>query len=361
MAGSTDGIVYEGAAGLRSADASDPITPDTMVRIASMTKTVTAVAALQLYEQGSLDLDAAVESYRPEFASLPVLDGFDGNTPRLRPPAVQATVRHLITHTSGLGYWIWDKDIDKYEQVTGTPNVLAGTVDAFKAPLLFDPGERYEYGISYDWLGRVIEAASGQPLDAYFTEHIFGPLGMTSTTARMTAEQRANLTPVHVRREGGWQVTDIDWAQQPEFWAGGHFLYSTPRDYLKFQRMLLGAGAVDGTRILSQESVAAAFRNQIGALEFPAQMSTAHPELSADVNLGPGFKWGYGLLLNTVSLPGMRAEGSGSWSGLLNTHFWVDPAHGITGAIYSQLLPFLDPAAFEMYVNFEVALYATRQ
>lgn len=361
MAGSTDGIVYEGAAGLRSADASDPITPDTMVRIASMTKTVTAVAALQLYEQGSLDLDAAVESYRPEFASLPVLDGFDGNTPRLRPPAVQATVRHLITHTSGLGYWIWDKDIDKYEQVTGTPNVLAGTVDAFKAPLLFDPGERYEYGISYDWLGRVIESASGQPLDAYFTEHIFGPLGMTSTTARMTAEQRANLTPVHVRREGGWQVTDIDWAQQPEFWAGGHFLYSTPRDYLKFQRMLLGAGAVDGTRILSQESVAAAFHNQIGALEFPAQMSTAHPELSADVNLGPGFKWGYGLLLNTVSLPGMRAEGSGSWSGLLNTHFWVDPAHGITGAIYSQLLPFLDPAAFEMYVNFEVALYATRQ
>lgn len=361
MAGSTDGIVYEGAAGLRSADASDPITPDTMVRIASMTKTVTAVAALQLYEQGSLDLDAAVESYRPEFASLPVLDGFDGNTPRLRPPAVQATVRHLITHTSGLGYWIWDKDIDRYEQVTGTPNVLAGTVDAFKAPLLFDPGERYEYGISYDWLGRVIESASGQPLDAYFTEHIFGPLGMTSTTARMTAEQRANLTPVHVRREGGWQVTDIDWAQQPEFWAGGHFLYSTPRDYLKFQRMLLGAGAVDGTRILSQESVAAAFHNQIGALEFPAQMSTAHPELSADVNLGPGFRWGYGLLLNTVSLPGMRAEGSGSWSGLLNTHFWVDPAHGITGAIYSQLLPFLDPAAFEMYVNFEVALYATRQ
>lgn len=361
MAGSTDGIVYEGAAGLRSADASDPITPDTMVRIASMTKTVTAVAALQLYEQGSLDLDAAVESYRPEFASLPVLDGFDGNTPRLRPPAVQATVRHLITHTSGLGYWIWDKDIDRYEQVTGTPNVLAGTVDAFKAPLLFDPGERYEYGISYDWLGRVIEAASGQPLDVYFIEHIFGPLGMTSTTARTTAEQRANLTPVHVRREGGWQVTDIDWAQQPEFWAGGHFLYSTPRDYLKFQRMLLGAGAVDGTRILSQESVAAAFHNQIGALEFPAQMSTAHPELSADVNLGPGFKWGYGLLLNTVSLPGMRAEGSGSWAGLLNTHFWVDPAHGITGAIYSQLLPFLDPAAFEMYVNFEVALYATRQ
>jgi methyl acetate hydrolase len=361
MAASTDGMLYEGAAGLRSADASDPITPDTMMRIASMTKTVTAVAALQLYEQGSLDLDAGVETYRPEFAALQVLEGFDGDTPRLRPPASQATVRHLITHTSGLGYWIWDQEIDKYEQVTGTPNILPGILGAFKAPLLFDPGARFEYGISYDWLGRVIEAVSGQPLDAYFTEHIFGPLGMTNTVARMSAEQRANSTPIHVRSEdGGWQVTDIDWAQQPEFWGGGHFLYSTPRDYLKFQRMLLGGGAVDGSRILSEESVKAAFTNQIGALEFPPQMPTAHPELSADVNLGPGFKWGYGLLLNSIPLPGMRAEGSGAWSGLLNTHFWVDPTRGVTGAIYSQLLPFLDPAAFETYVNFEVALYASR-
>jgi methyl acetate hydrolase len=361
MAADTDGLVYEGAAGLRAADSSDPITPDTMMRIASMTKPVTAVAALQLFEQGSLDLDAAVETYRPEFASLQVLEGFDGDTPRLRPPAAQATVRDLLTHTSGLAYWIWDKEIDKYEQVTGTPNIMPGTLDAFTAPLVFDPGARLEYGISFDWLGRVIEAVSGQPLDAYFAEHITGPLGMTNTTARMTAEQRANSTPIHVRDEdGGWQVTDIDWAQQPEFWGGGHFLYSTPRDYLKFQRMLLAGGAADGTRILSEETVKAAFTNQIGALEFPAEMPTAHPELSAPINLGAGFKWGYGLLLSAVQLPGMRAPGSGSWSGLFNTHFWVDPASGVTGAIYSQTLPLLDPAAFEMSVNFEVALYASR-
>lgn len=361
MAANRDGIVYEGAAGLRSAAESDQITPDTVTRIASMTKMVTTTAALQLAEQGSLDLDAPVDTYRPEFADLQVLEGFDGDTPRLRPPATRATVRNLLTHTTGLAYWIWDRDIDKYEQVTGIANILPGTLDAFTAPLVFDPGTRLEYGINHDWLGRVVEAVSGQPLDAYFAENITGPLGMTNTVARMTPEQRANSTPVHVRDEyGKWVATDIDWAQQPEFWGGGHFLYSTPRDFLKLQRMVLGGGVLDGTRILSDEAVAAAFTNQIGDLEFPAEMPTAHPELSADVNLGPGLKWGYGLLLNPEQQPGMRAAWSGSWAGLCNSHFWVDPASGITGAIYSQTLPFADPAALEMYVNFEVALYASQ-
>jgi len=361
MAADRDGEVYEGAAGLRSAGESDLITPDTMLRIASMTKMVTTTAALQLAEQGSLDLDAPVDTYRPEFADLQVLEGFDGDSPRLRPPAARATVRNLLTHTAGFGYWIWDTDIDRYEQVTGTPNILPGTLDAFTAPLVFDPGTRMEYGINHDWLGRVVEAASGQPLDAYFAENITGPLGMVNTVARMSDEQRANSTPIHVRGEDGkWLATDIDWAQQPEYWGGGHFLYSTPRDFLRLQRMLLGGGTFDGTRILSDETVKAIFTNQIGDLEFPAEMPTAHPELSADLNLGPGLKWGYGVLLNPEQLPGMRAPWSGSWAGLCNTHFWVDPASGITGAIYSQTLPFADPAAFEMYQNFEAALYASR-
>jgi len=360
MAANEDGPIYEGAAGVRSADAADPITADTMMRIASMTKMVTTTAALQLAEQGSLDLDAPVDSYRPEFAELQVLDGFDGDTPRLRPPASRATVRHLVTHTSGLAYWFWDANIDKYEQVTGVANVLPGTADMFQAPLMFDPGARYEYGINVDWLGRVVEAISGQPLDAYLAEHITGPLGMTNTTGRMTAEQRANSTPIHVRGEDGtWIATDIDWAQQPEYWGGGHFLYSTPRDYLQFQRMLLGRGSLGDARILAEATVAEAFANQIGSLDFPSSIATAHPELSADVNLGPGLKWGLGLLLNTAQQPGMRAVGSGAWAGLFNTHFWVDPASGITAAIYSQLLPFADGPALQLYVDYEQALYAS--
>jgi methyl acetate hydrolase len=361
MAADADGVVYEGAAGKRSAAADDPITPDTVMRIASMTKMVTTTAALQLVERGLLDLEAPVADYRPEFADLPVLTGFDGDVPQLRPASVRATVRHLVTHTAGFAYWIWDADIDRYEQVTGTPNVMPGTIDVFKAPMVFDPGTRFEYGINADWLGQVIEAVSGLTLDAYFLEHITGPLGMANTTARMTPEQRANSTPIHVRGEDGtWIATDVDWAQQPDYWGGGHFLYSTPRDYLRFQRMLLGCGTLDDVQILDRATVAAAFTNQIGALDFPATMPTAHPELSAEVALGPGLKWGFGLLLNPVQLPGMRAAGSGSWSGLFNTHFWVDPASGLTGAIYSQTLPFVEAPAVQLYVDFEAALYASR-
>ena len=359
LAAGDDGVLYEGAAGLRAADAGDPITPDTMLRIASMTKMVTTTAALQLAERGALELDAPVETYRPEFASLQVLEGFDGDTPVLRPPRTRATVRQLITHTAGLGYWFWNRDIDRYEQVTGTPNIMPGSDAVFTSPLLSDPGTRFEYGINIDWLGRVAEAVSGQPLDAYFRDNITGPLGMTNTTAKMTDAQRANSAPVHVRGEdGSWTVTGIDWAQQPDYRGGGTFLYSTPRDYLAFQRMLLGGGKLGDVRILDQATVKEAFTNQIGELDFPAAIATAHPELSADVNLGPDLKWGLGLLLNQAQQPGMRAAGSGAWAGLFNTHFWVDPASRVTGSIFSQTLPFAEPAAFQLYADFEQALYA---
>jgi methyl acetate hydrolase len=359
LAAGDDGVLYEGAAGRRAADADDPITPDTMLRIASMTKMVTTTAALQLSERGALELDAPVETYRPEFASLQVLKGFDGDTPVLRPPRTRATVRQLITHTAGLGYWFWNRDIDRYEQVTGTPNIMPGSDAVFTSPLLSDPGTRFEYGINIDWLGRVAEAVSGQPLDAYIRDNITGPLGMTNTTAKMTDAQRANAAPVHVRGEdGSWTVTGIDWAQQPDYRGGGTFLYSTPRDYLAFQRMLLGGGKLGDVRILDQATVKEAFTNQIGELGFPAAIATAHPELSADVNLGPDLKWGLGLLLNQTQQPGMRAAGSGAWAGLFNTHFWVDPASRVTGSIFSQTLPFAEPAAFQLYADFEQALYA---
>jgi methyl acetate hydrolase len=342
MAANADGPIYEGAAGEREAGTGDPITPDTMLRIASMTKMVATTAALQLVEQGKLDLDAPVD------------------TPRLRAPASRATVRQLVTHTTGLGYWFFNADIDRYEQVTGVPNVLPGSDEVFKSPLIADPGDRLEYGINTDRLGRVVEAVSGQSLADYIDEHITGPLGMTNTTRRMSDEQRANSTPIHVRGENGaWTPTDIDWAQEPDFWGGGHFLYSTPRDYLRFQRMLLGGGTLEGVQILESSTVDDAFRNHIGDLYWPPSQPTAHPELSAQVDLGPGLKWGLGLLLNEEQAPGMRAPMSGAWAGLFNTHFWVDPTTRVTGSIFSQVLPFADPPALQMYADYEQALYAS--
>ena len=159
--------------------------------------------------------------------------------------------------------------------------------------------------------------------------------------------------------DGRWQATDVDWSQEPEWWAGGHGLYSTPRDYLRFQRMLLGGGTLEGVKILGRSTVEDAFRNQVGELDFPPEIRTADPAASADFNAGPSHKWGLGLMLNTVQLPGMRAPGSGAWAGLFNTHFWVDPATGITGAIYTQSLPFVEPRVFGVYADFERALYAS--
>ena len=201
-------------------------------------------------------------------------------------------MRQLVTHTSGLAYWFFNADIVRWEEATGTSNVLSGSDEIFAAPLVADPGAQYEYGINTDWLGRVVEAAGGQSLDDYFAEHILGPLGMTSTTFLMSDEQRARSVPVHLRDEdGAWQPTEVDWSQEPEWWAGGHGLYSTPREYLQFQRMLLGGGTLDGAKILERETVEQMFRNHIGDLDFPTAIRTADAGSSADFNAGPGFKW----------------------------------------------------------------------
>lgn len=359
MVATRDGVVYEGAAGPRAAGGDVPVDADSMFRIASMTKMVATVALLQQVERGTVDLDAPVERYLPDFARLQVLEGFDGDTPVLRAPTSPATVKHLVTHTSGLSYWFWNADILRWEKVTGNGNALSGTIDTFDAPLVADPGTRFEYGINSDWMGRVVEAASGQPLDAYLAEHVLGPLGMTTTTFLMDAEQRSRSVPVHVPSNGSWIPTDLDWNQSPDWWAGGHGLYSTPRDYLRFQRMLLGGGELDGVRVLSEQSVADAFTNQIGDLGFPAAIATADPVSTCDFNAGPGWTWGWGLLLNTEQQPGMRAVGSGAWAGICNTHFWVDPASGVTAALYTQFLPFVTPAAWQAYTDFERAVYAS--
>ena len=360
VAADREGVVYEGSVGNRTAGTDQPLGVDTYFRVASMTKIVATVGALQLVERGALDLQTPVDTLLPQWGELRVLDGFDGDTPRLRQPRGRATVHHLITHTAGLGYWFWNADVARWESVTGTPNVLSGDRAIFTAPLIADPGTRFEYGVNTDWLGLVVEVVSGQPLDKYLDENVLGPLGMTHTTFSPTAEQRADMVPVHVKGEDGtWVATDIDWSADPQWWAAGHGLYSTPRDYLAFQRMLLGRGEVDGARILQPETVDTAFTNQIGDLDFPSHIPTADPQVSDPWNGPAGQKWGYGLLLTTQQEPGMRAVGSGAWAGVFNTHFWVDPASGVTGAIYTQSLPFITDEALTVYADFERALYAS--
>ncbi|HUA05116.1 MAG TPA: serine hydrolase domain-containing protein [Solirubrobacteraceae bacterium] len=361
IAADRDGIIYEGGAGPRVAGEGGTVTADTHFRIMSMTKMVATTVALQMMEQGKLDVDAPVAHYCPEFDEVQVLDGFDGDEPRLRAPSTQATVKNLLTHTTGLGYWFFSPDLLRWEAATGTPNVLSGQNAIFRAPMLVDPGTRFDYGINIDWLGRVIDAASGMKLDEAIAHVVTGPLGMNDTAFVMSDAQRANSVPVHLQDEdGAWAPSDVDLVEEPDYWAGGHGLHSTPRDYMKFQRMLLGNGtSPDGVKILESATVDAAFTNQIGAIDFPAELPTADPTATCDFMAGPGFKWGYGLLLNTEDAPGARRAGSGAWAGLLNTHFWIDRTSGITGAIYSQTLPFATLPALQMYQEFEGALYAS--
>ncbi len=363
IAANRDGVIYEGAAGKRIAGESADVTIDTRFRIMSMTKIVCTTAALQQMENGSLDLDAPVDNYCPDFADVQVLEGFDGDTPKLRPAGSRATVRQLITHTSGLSYFFWNDQIVQFEAKTGAPNVVTppGSMDVFKTPLVADPGTRFEYGINTDWLGRVVEAVAGTTLDVVIKEHVTGPLGMDKTAFQLDDQQLADTVTLHVKGEdGNWVSAGPDVVpRQPAWWPGGHGLYSTPQDYIRFERALLRGGELDGTRILQEATVAAAFQNQIGDLDFPAEIRSADAAITDTLAVGPGWKWGYGLLLNTQDSPGGRKAYSGAWAGLLNTHFWIDPTTGICASIYTNSLPFITPEAMGMYGDFEQALYAS--
>ena len=362
IAADRDGIIYEGGAGPRTAgESNDAVTTSTVFHIMSMTKMVATTAALQQAERGELNLDAPVDTYRPEFAEVQVLEGFDGDTPRLRPPASQATVRHLITHTSGAAYWFWNEELVRYEKVTGIPNVVPGNANAFKAPMLSDPGTRFNYGINTDWLGKVVEAVAGKGLDVVVKENIAGPLGMNDTMFLLDSGRKDNAVTVHVKNEAGqWTsagfIANFD---SPDWWPAGHGLASTPRDFIRFERMLLRGGELDGERILRQETVDAAFSNQIGDLDFPAEIPSADPPVTGPLRAGPGFKWGYGLLLNTMDIPGRRRAWTGAWAGLFNTHFWIDRSTGICASIYTNSLPFITDEAWKLYGDFESALYAS--
>ncbi|MBM7808339.1 CubicO group peptidase (beta-lactamase class C family) [Geodermatophilus bullaregiensis] len=361
IAADRDGVLYEGGAGVRVAgESDDPVTTSTQFRIMSMTKMVCTAAALQQVERGELDLDAPVEQYRPEFADVRVLEGFDGDTPRLVEPARKATVHQLVTHTTGLGYWFWNAELLRYETATGVPNVVPGSARAFEAPMVAHPGTRYVYGINTDWLGRVVEAVAGTTLDEVIATGITGPLGMTDTMFRLDEERKAHCVAIHTRgQDGGWTAVDEILNQEPDWWAGGHGLYSTPRDYTRFARALLRGGELDGERILSAETVDRAFTNQIGDLDFPAEILTADPPITDSLRAGPGHTWGYGLLLNTEDQPGRRRAGTGSWAGLFNTHFFVDRTTGVCASIYTNSLPFIEQdGAWRVYGEFEEALYA---
>ncbi len=356
-----EGQVQEIIAGRLRMDGDEEVTPDTMYRLMSMTKAVASVGALQLVERGELSLDQEVASIIPGFGEIKVLDGFDGDQPRLRDPVRQATVQQLFTHTSGHGYVFLRPELVRYYEVTGLPDPLSGIRSSLNQPLVADPGTEWNYGISLDWLGLVVEAVSGQDLPAYLTEHVLGPLGMSETTFTPSDEQRSRLMAVHSRTpEGGLTLSELDLPAEPEYWAAGHGLQGTAGDYARFMAALLGGGELNGNRILRPETVELMFTDHLAGIPLPAEGTVSTmPELSNDVAPLPFAQtFGLGLHVFTEDLPGMRHAGSGDWSGLCNCYYWIDRTSGVAGAFLTQVLPFYDAKLLEPLLGAEQAVYA---
>jgi CubicO group peptidase (beta-lactamase class C family) len=327
----------------------------TLFRNASMTKAVATTAALQLVEQGRLSLDATVESILPEFGELSVLDGFDGDKPRLRPPASKATVRQLMTHSAGLGYFFLNEKLFRYHALTGEPNPLSGLKRSLSAPLVNDPGTAWEYGVNTDWLGLVVEKLSGQTLGSYLRQFVYGPLGMKDSTFAPGAEQRERLLRVMQRQDDGTLApSQLDLPPTSEWDAAGHGSYGTVEDYGRFVQAWLN----DGAGILKPATVEMALQNHLGEIQLPTLLKSTMPELSNDVpSLPVPQSWGLGFHLTLADLPGMRSNGTGDWAGVFNTYYWIDRSKGIGGVLMTQVLPFFDMPVVETLIGFEMAVY----
>lgn len=351
-----DGVRFAEAYGHADATSGAVMQVDTVFQIASMTKAVVSAGAMQLVEQGSIELDAPVGDLLPQLAAPMVLTGFsDSGEPQLRPASRPITLRHLLTHTAGLGYFFIRPEVLRYFAATGMP--APGSLASIQMPLLFDPGESWEYSVATDWVGLAIEAATGKRLGEYLQTSLFDPLGMAATAFRDALPEKA--ARVHMRAPGG------GFAIQPMFLGGGEFemggggLTSTALDYARFTRMILRGGELDNIRVLSEASVAEMARNQIAPLR-AGYMGTAMPELAQPFDTFPDQHtgWGLGFLINPETGPNGRAAGSLAWAGIFNSYFWIDRASGISGVMMAQLTPFGDAGALEFFGALERAAYA---
>ncbi len=361
MAATGSEVIYQGAFGKRDLGKDDPMTTDSVFWIASMTKAITCAAGMQLVEQGKLALDEPIGKLLPDLASPQVLEGFDASgEPKLRPAKKPITLRQLMTHTAGFAYDMWNGDIGKFLEKTGTPGIISCQNAALKTPVMTDPGTRWEYGTNIDFVGKAVEAVSGKKLDAYLRDNLFTPLGMNDTGFKITDEMRKRLVGMHARGpDGALAPMPFELEQAPEFHMGGGGLYGTAADYIKFTQMILNKGRGNGNQVLKPETVALMGQNSIGDLTM-GKMTTVLPAYTNDVDLYPDIvkKWGLSFMINTAKTPEGRSAGSLAWAGLANTYFWIDPARNVSGVILMQLLPFADGKALETFAGFERGVYA---
>ena len=358
-----DGVVYEGAFGVADRRTGAAMQLENLHVIASMTKLPTVILLMRLVERGAFALETPVGDLLPAYDELPLLTGFDQRgRPMLSRPQRRATVRHLITHTAGLAHPTWNAKLARYFDAEGLdPSALLGTARAVSLPLVGEPGEAFDYGMGMDWAGLVIEAAAGRPYEVALHDEVLAPLGLRDTVVERSPAQLARTAAVHVRdQDGRWQARDLSYyppdLERVEVYSAGACLYATPREFLILQRLLLGRGSYEGVTLLAPETVDLIFENHIGELEVGV-MPTTNPAASAEVSL-PGWKWGLGILVNPTDRPAGRAAGSGGWAGGWNTFYWVDRRRRVAAGMYTQTLPFYDPAVVRCFERFEALVSA---
>jgi CubicO group peptidase (beta-lactamase class C family) len=357
---SSDRIVFERAYGLANIEQNVALQADAIFRVASLTKAVVAIAVLQLVERKQLDLDTPVGDIIPAFDEVQVLEGFDGDTPRLRAPRRRATVRNLMTHTSGVTYDAFQAELLRYGAVSGVPMPSSGLKASFASPMVVDPGERFTYGMSTDWTGQVLEALTGRPLEQIVRERVTDPLGLADIVFTPNPEQTRRLAPVHLRQaDGAFTVIDFEWPSEPEFHSAGHGLYATAGDYMAVQQLLMRDGELHGVRLLKPETVAMMTSDELVKQGIRMErLRSARPEFSYDLVPRPNASWGLDIEITTADTPGLRPAGSFGWCGTFNNYYWIDPKNGIAAGLHMSYLPLFDPAALELYEQFERTIYA---
>lgn len=354
--------IYEGAAGLRRIDDDTAMTTDDAFAIFSTTKAITATAALQLVEEGKLDLDAPASDYAPDIGTLQVIEGFDAaGEPILRAPKRPVTTKHLLLHTGGFGYDFFSETYNRLAQEKGQPSVITASKASIMTPLQFDPGDKWEYGTNIDWAGQVVEGITGKRLGEVFKTRIFDPLGIKDMTFELNDGLRQRLAGMHARgADGSLTPMDFELPDTPEIHMGGHGLYGTVGDYMRFIRMWLNDGMGPHGRVLKPETVAMAAQNHLGEKKI-GMLPGVIPSLSNDAEFFPGLSksWSYSFMVNDDEAPTGRPAGALGWAGLANLFYWIDRDNGFGGFWATQILPFGDPVSFTGYMDFESSFYAS--
>ncbi len=362
MATDRQGNFYEGAAGLRELGGSAAMSTDSVFAMFSTTKAITGTALMQLVEEGAVDLEAPAKRWVPEIAELQVLEGFDADgQPRTRAPRRDITVKDLLLHTAGLCYEFFSADDLKFRGARGIPSVVSSQFASIRTVLLHEPGERWTYGVNLDWAGRIVEACRGRRLGEVMRERIFDPLGMVDIGFVLSDSMRARRATIHDRAADGklTPLPDLILPQPPEMDMGGHGLYASIGEYMKFIRMFLNDGAGAHGRVLRAETIAFMAGNGLPVGMSSGGWRTSIPSLSNDGEFDPGFRktWAYTFQRNEEATPSGRSAGALMWAGLANLFYWIDRHQGIGGFWASQILPFQDCASYPGYVDFESAVY----